>query len=416
MILALNGLSALKVLRHLRQSSQPDLDQLSRATLPEPDPGERGRWSQKDIISFLQPFGCAGTFDDKDPLCAAVPSARDRLRVKGVRNTVYATGLPSDAFIEVGRGLYISSPELLFVELATCMPPEVQLLCGMELCGTFSRDAAAPRNGEVAYQVPPVTCVERIRAFVESCRGINGLNQSREALEWLLDNAWSPLEAVIAELAILPAGMLGYDLWPVDLNLRVETKDGATKASRVPDLIFRGTDVGLNYDGEGHLPLQDVVDAAMHVALSPEEKSAEHELSEALDRVRSGSVSDKRRDRELSSAGMTVLAMTKEDLYERGGLDQVMRQVIDTIERTGKRRLTKQRALLESPLLSAMRQELIWSLLPGRIGAEHALVYQELLAPNPDISRYERRATFDGKEWTIVQQERKDLGVITLKS
>ena len=232
------------------------------------------------------------------------------------------------------------------------------------------------------------------------------LIRGSETLEWLQDDAWSPMEAVVAMLAVLPGSMLGYDLWPVDLNRRIETGDSATKRERVPDLVFRGTEVGLNYDGEDHLPLQEIADAAMRVAASPGDESSQIELEEALREARKGVISDKRRDRDLGAAGLTVLAMTKEDLYERGGLDRLMLQVMDAIERTGKRRLNKQRVMMRNALISNLRQELIWSLLPGKTGSEHAAVYSELMRLNPDPERYVISSRYSEGTWTISQKER----------
>ena len=277
---------------------------------------------------------------------------------------------------------------------------------GMELCGTYSRDASDPRNGNVTYQVPPTTSVEQIRAFVGTCHHVNGLGPARTTLEWLLDNAWSPMEAVVAAMAVLPAERLGYDLWPVDLNVRTDAKGATATDTRVPDLVFRGTDVGLNYDGEGHLPLQGVVDAAMQLAAAPEEGALQEALEDAVRQVREGSVADKRRDRDLGAAGLTVLAMTKEDLYERGGLDRLMLQVMDAVERTGKRNLSRQRTMMQSKLLRDLRQELIWSLLPGKIGQDAAQTYAELCAPNPDVSRYMKFSRFVDGKWVVSLVER----------
>lgn len=408
MQLTLNGLSALKVLRQLRRDSSWSVDRASRACLPSPEAGVRGRWSRADIESLLAGHGLSSSFSEEAPLHVAVPRPSDRLRNKGIKNTVYTHGLPCDAFLDLGSGLYVSSPELLFVELSSVMSFEVHLLLGMELCGSFSRDPDKPREGGVAYNVPAVTSVEKLRSFIESCHGVKGTVQSRKTLEWLQDGAWSPMEAVVAMLAVLPGSMLGYDLWPVDLNVRVATGNGATKGERVPDLVFRGTEVGLNYDGEDHLPLQEIVDAAMQLAASPGDESSQKALDRALCEVRESAVSDKRRDRDLGASGLTVFAVTKEDLYERGGVDRLMLQVIDAIEHTGKRRLNKQRVMLESELLSAMRQELIWSLLPGRVGLEHAVVYAELVRPNPDPVRYQREARFANGAWSISQSEREE--------
>lgn len=405
MNLTLCGLSALRILRELR-GRHVDVAKLPRVSLRSPSPGDQGRWSCKLIAQALSSHPCLAGFDSGNPLNVAVPSARERLRVKGVSCTIHAQGIPDNSFLDVGEGIVISGPELLFVELATTMSPEVHLLVGMELCGTFTRDAADPRNGGVTYQIPATTDVSRIRTFMGQCRRLNGMGAARESLEWLLDNAWSPMEAVIALMAALPEERLGYGLWPVDLNVRSQMDSTAVADSRVPDMLFRGTKVGLNYDGEGHLPLQGIVDAAMYLASSPDDKAAQDALDDALRRAREASVGDKRRDRDLGAAGLTVFALTKEDLYERGGLDRLMLQVIDAIERKGKRHLARQRTMMQSKLLSDLRQELIWSLLPGKVGQSSARTFAQLSAPNPDVEKYMKRASFKEGKWEVSLVER----------
>lgn len=381
MKLALCGLSALSVLRELRKRKELNITTLPRVDLAAPEVSATGKRPGRAIAQFLEGYSCVAGFSSDRPLNVAVPAAKHRLRVKGVSCTVYSGGLPKGAFIGIGGGLVVSSPELLFVELANVMSPEVHLLMGMELCGTFARDPANPRNGDVTFQVPPVTNAERLRSFVSECRHVNGVGQAKKTLEWLLDDAWSPMEAILAALAVLPAGSFGYDLWPIQLNRRVATENGASKESRVPDLVFNGTDVGMNYDGEEHFPLQGIADAAMRLALAPGDKNCEERLEHALAAAREGSVADKRRDRDLGAAGKTVFAVTKEDLYERGALDALMLQVIEAIERGGRRKLSKQRIMLENPLLAKVRQEFVWSLLPGKVGTDAGKRLRERLSP-----------------------------------
>lgn len=367
--LSLNGLSALCVMRELRRQGY-DVARMGRSDLVAPHPGERGRWSRALVRERLGDYPAVAIFTSEHPLDVAVPKAADRLRFTGAANTVYAAGLSEGAFLKVGEGLYVSGPELLFLELALVMDLPRHLLVGMELCGSFARDAANPRGGEVAYQLPAATSVEKIRSFVEGCRGVRGLLAARRTLEYLEDNAWSPMEAMIAAFAVMPAEEMGYELWPIELNGRVGAGEGAAKETRVPDIRFRGSDVGLNYDGEGHAPMEGVADAAARVAADPGSQVAAHELAEALERVRRGIVEDKRRDRDLGAAGLTVFAATKEDLYERGGLDRLMMQVIGRIEREGNRKLGFQRALIANDTIGRFRQDLIWSLLPGRQAIE----------------------------------------------
>ena len=90
----------------------------------------------------------------------------------------------------------------------------------------------------------------------------------------------------------------------------------------------------------------------------------------ALDRVvrdvRAKAVDDIRRNRELAAAGYVVFPVIKEDLYEEGGLDRVMMQVFEALEAFGHCDMSRQRRMMNSKLLRAKRQELVWSLLPGK--------------------------------------------------
>ncbi len=395
------GPSALRVLREIR-CSQEDLTRYARTDLvaPKCDVGER--WSASRLRSKVSTFQSVGTFSPHSPLCVAVPKAEYRLRIKGVKSTLFSQGLPSGAFLDLGDGVAISSPELLFVEMAAVMDPAVHLLFGMELCGTYARDAGDPRGGPVTYWVKPATTTARIKAFVDGCKRVHGIQPARQTLEWLTDNAWSPMEATVAALAMLPGELLGYDLWPVDLNERKEVGSHAEKAERVPDMLFRGSGVGLNYDGEDHLPVKGVVDAAMQVARNPGAEDSERQLVQAVAAVRRRSVSDKRRDRDLGASGLTVFAITKEDLYETGALDRVMLQLMDAIEAKSGRDLRRQRTMMQNSLIAQLRQDRIWSLLPGQNAVAAMRRVKSTLKPNPHPVLVS--ASFDGDAWTDIDE------------
>lgn len=354
MQLALTGLTALRAWRAIRSGACPDARVGNRIDLPMPDPAPAKRWTAKCFdLGFLGIDALAS--GSGRPINVATPNAKKRIRTTGIECTTYAN-LPSGAYVDVGHGVAIASPELVFVELGAHTRPEVQLLLGYELCGGFSRDADSPRDGKVTYGIPSVTTVEKIVAFLAECRYVPGTSSARLMLPYLRENAWSPTEAVIAALAVMEWPELGYELGDVVLNRRINVGHETT---RVPDILFAGTHVGLNYDGGVHFGLRDIVAAA---GTSREQ--------EAVAQARARIVGDKRRSRELLAAGYTVLPVTSEDLYEKGGLDAVMSQVADLIERETGRDLSEVRTFASSPLIVKERQRLIWSLLPGRRGED----------------------------------------------
>ena len=144
------------------------------------------------------------------------------------------------------------------------------------------------------------------------------------------------MEALVACLLTLGYGHLGYELGPLELNPRVETK---AEKTRVPDILFSGTHLGINYDSSMHLENRD------HL------------------------VDDKRRTRELLCAGYSVLPITSEDLSEEGGFDRLVGQVMDFLESESGRKLDRQRTFMARKRVRRERQDLIWSLLPGERGA-----------------------------------------------
>ena len=223
-----------------------------------------------------------------------------------------STSIPGSSFVDLGDGLLIPCPELLFFELADTMTPEAHALLAYELCGTYARDPEQPRLGEVVYDLP-----RRPRssgsAPILNCSGTGRARSwPRHSLSHVADNAWSPMEAIVALMACLRPDELGYGLGRVRLNAR----RGATpelvalgcQKSRVPDIEVVGTHVGFNYDSTLHLDLGSIAEAAERGDASAEMRA-----------VREKYLDDLRRNRELAALGSIILPVTKQDLFARAG-------------------------------------------------------------------------------------------------
>lgn len=202
--LAYDNLTALAIIR-ARRSAHKRLG--VRTGLASPIPAEGRRWTPARVSP--ERF-CARPAGSK--VYVAVPNRDSRIRTRGVESVVHSAGIPEDAFIDLGDGFSCAGPELVFAEMGGSMSLAVQVMVGMELCGAFSRDPADPRMGPVTYGLEPVTSVERIARFLDSAKFIGGLAQTRVALGYVAENAWSPAEATIATLASLPVHEFGYEL------------------------------------------------------------------------------------------------------------------------------------------------------------------------------------------------------------
>ncbi len=375
MEVTLNRRLGLSTLRALRSSGRS----LSRTpiNIATPNPAPFQRWTR--AAANLADYGISWDFTERRPFEIAVTDPMKRVRSKWARNTTYAVrgamhakGIPGRSAREVGGGVSIVCPELLFVELAQELGFLEHILLGYELCGTYSRDASDPRSGPVRYGVEAVTSASEIACYMEQCEGTRGLQRAWKSLGYVRDNAWSPMEAVLAAFAVLPVDELGYDLGPVVLNPRKKNAnlpvDATSSGSRVPDMLFGSSGVGFNYEGEEHLDLAGIASAASRLQMHPEAVSSRDELAMATDTVRAKYVDDVRRDRDLGAIGLTVFRVTKEDLYTRGGLDMLMGQTINALECRGGLFLGEQRNALRNSSLAQLRQEAIWSVLPGEFG------------------------------------------------
>lgn len=357
MRLAINKMSALRVVRAIR-SSRARLS-ARRTELPAPDPAPRRRWSAGDLP--LEQLALDNPPDGSHPIHVAVPSKKDRLQASFARCTIYSKGIPGRPFVEVGNGIVVPCPELLFLDLAADMSPSVHALLGFELCGSFSRDPQNPRTGPVTFGVQPVTSVQKIVRFLDSCRNVRGLESARRSIAHVTDNAWSPMEALVAAMVSLPAEELGYQLGSVSLNTRYENPAELValgcRESRVPDIEVAGTSLGFNYDGHEHFDL-----SALATAETDDDRAA------AARAVRQKYVDDLRRNRELAAHGRVILPVTSEDLFAESGLDVVMLEAAGAIEAIDGRSMEHVRALVRSAALRRARQRLVWSLLPWDAG------------------------------------------------
>ena len=428
MNITIDGLAALRLIRAVRAQRIEGLGPKTlslRTGLSAPVFAEGKRWSAKRLSAALARFEGLCPFPAKRPLDIAVPAKDKRLRIFGIKNHVYGHPLPKNAFVDLGCGVSVAGPELLFVELGAFMQPAVQLMLGLELCGCFSRDPMDPRDGKVSFNIEPATTPEAILSYVEACRGMAGLRQTRELAPLVCAGAWSPTESLIAALALLPYHHLGYNMTPLTLNPRVRVSDPCMDAgssavpvdihtnathSRVPDILFGKTGVGLNYDGGVHLELEQIAHVAVEASLATAETPsatakvprahkvdssvsrstgepcasdmvvASQAVQAAIRQVRDKYVDDRRRDRDLWSQGLAVLPVTREDLYQKGGLDTLMMRVIDTIEHLAKRKDTARFEVPASPALARMRQRLIWMLLPGARGRQLAREYERYMS------------------------------------
>ncbi len=291
------------------------------------------------------------------PLSIIVPRDTARISRHGEIACQVVSHLPGKPFIKIGSGFCIAGPELLFIDAAATLPPPQTLLFGMELCGTYSLRGSFPSRERPAYQIEPATSVERIATMIETCRGarIRGMSAARDALPFLMDNAASPMESVLALMLRLPVSRGGLGLSVPELNaaipVKAELRRFTSATSFHPDIYFKDLSLDLEYESEEFHPELgdwDALDGWSRAAIREKAKL------------------DKQRMRIIQAMGVRVFQVTYEDFKTDAAFDRLIEQLLlhaqGLSKRSGKGRLEK----LRGTEVSSRRSRLLRSLLDNR--------------------------------------------------
>lgn len=192
-----------------------------------------------------------GRVSRESPVHVVVPCAQDRVDRIGVRCHVHARPFPPGSFVRLDEGLYASSPELCFVQMASVLPELELLALGFELCGTYALDA----EGRTRYGRPALlTAVSALDRYIESARGIPGAAAARRTLKHLVACSASPRETALTLLLCLPRRMGGYALSHPELNYRVNVagakRDRIEKGYYLCDLYWSRAKLDVEYESD----------------------------------------------------------------------------------------------------------------------------------------------------------------------
>lgn len=195
---------------------------------------------------------------EDDPLHIMVPSARMRPKSAIYAGHVYRSPLPSNSICYATSEVSVSSPELTFVQMATVLKLPELIALGMELCGTYRRNALDSKSGKTRtlYKQPQLTTTAKLRDYVDSAGSMAGVKQARRALQYVRDYSASPYETIVYLLLCLPRRMGGYALPEPELNPSITfSKRGrkfTLRHSARGDLYWRDAKLDLEYNGGDH--------------------------------------------------------------------------------------------------------------------------------------------------------------------
>ena len=156
-----------------------------------------------------------------------------------------------DSTIRLSTGLRLSSPEMLFLQMASELDFANLVELGFELCGTYS----LPANGSDAgtqYNLEPLTSSSLIRRYLEKSCSRKGVGKARAAAKFIRDNSYSPMETKAALLLGLPCcrGGAGLSLPTMNYPVKLDRSSRVITGKRqcYCDMMWIERKVDVEYD------------------------------------------------------------------------------------------------------------------------------------------------------------------------
>jgi hypothetical protein len=254
MPLYLCGQAALDVMRYLRSTGTGAID----GRVPRPR-RLRGAVHTNRGLNELSHSAQLMLSHVRGSIEALVPSRNQITRTSRLVTRLWCGELPSASFVDLGNGIYLSSPPFLFMQLA-CELDELELIAlGFELCGFYSRwklsDVGFGRpydeeTGGTTYEILPATTRERIEMFLRHAEGLRGAAKARRALSRVANNSASPTETAVYLLLTLPRQWGGFALPRPVFNAEVRVSTSTTHESRYPDLYWPERSLDVEYQSD----------------------------------------------------------------------------------------------------------------------------------------------------------------------
>lgn len=168
----------------------------------------------------------------------------------------YSGLLPNGSFVKFTNGIYVSSPELLFCQMAQYLSEEKLLLLGLEMCGSYciSHDAEFGFVNNLDPLTTPVKIKNYITAFKKIQNNFRGINKALYISKYLEQGSASPQESRLYIMLAAPRKIGGYGIKHIKLNNKVILSTEASQICGqrivVPDLSIKDSKIAIEYDSD----------------------------------------------------------------------------------------------------------------------------------------------------------------------
>lgn len=223
---------------------------------------------------------------DEKPVSILVSCKANMRKSQNLSPRIWSGKHPSRSFYKIAQGLYVSTPEATFLQLGKESSLMQLITIGYELCGSYGLSAQSD-SGFLRRE--PRSNPQLIERYLEKCDGIHGVKAAKRASSYIAKGSASPMESLLSMLLCLPPSLGGFGLPRPELNFPIETNEGGIVMRRC-DLYWPDQRFALEYDSDTFHS-----DASkLHL--------------------------DSSRRSTLEKAGVDVVSVTKNQVFDRGQL------------------------------------------------------------------------------------------------
>ena len=174
----------------------------------------------------------------------------DQRNIKGVKNHVFRKPLRDRSLYRLKDDIYVVSPELCLMQLASKLSEQQVTKLALEMCGSYAVDPLSDNPG--MSKRPPLTNVKKLNACAGKLFVSGSRARATHFLRYVVDGSASPRETALLMLLCMPTRFGGYGLAIPELNRRIELSMSEQLMVGAQyfecDLYWPGERVAVEYD------------------------------------------------------------------------------------------------------------------------------------------------------------------------
>lgn len=187
------------------------------------------------------------------PVTLLVPQQSLRRENADIACRAASGAFPAQSFFQLRDGLYMATPECVFLRAAASGQPLGHLVeLATNLCGRYYLRVVDGKD-EITRRSGFLTTLDRLAQYLDEAAGLRGCRQAKRALKFAACNSGSPEETRLWVILTLPVryGGFGLPFTHMNYNVKLGRLSGLLEQSKYElDIIAYGTGFSVEYDGE----------------------------------------------------------------------------------------------------------------------------------------------------------------------